>query len=142
MQAELARRFVSLGVLRSALEIFERIELWEEVVQCLGLLARQTEAIEVLRDLLAGRKLEADVMLQQKRIENEASSIPHARFARAREAKLWCLLGDLEPDKCEEHYLKAWDVSQSSSARAARSLGGYYFAVSYTHLTLPTKRIV
>ncbi|WFD38810.1 uncharacterized protein MJAP1_001774 [Malassezia japonica] len=129
MQAELARRFVSLGVLRSALEIFERIELWEEVVQCLGLLARQAEAIEVLRDLLAGRKLEADVMLQQKRIENEASSIPHARFARAREAKLWCLLGDLEPEKCEEHYLKAWDVSQSSSARAARSLGGYYFAM-------------
>ena len=128
MQAELARRFVSLGVLRSALEIFERIELWEEAVQCLGLLGRQSEAIEVLRDLLEGRKLEADVQLQQKRMATAASQVPEARFARARAGKLWCLLGDLEPGKCREHYLRAWEVSQSSSPRAARSLGGYYFA--------------
>lgn len=128
MQAELARRFVSLGVLRSALEIFERVELWEEVVQCLGLLGRQTEAIEVLRDLLEGRKLEADVQLQQKRMANTSNQVRAGRFARARAGKLWCLLGDLEPETCRDHYLRAWEVSQSSSPRAARSLGGFYFA--------------
>ncbi|WFD42993.1 hypothetical protein MPSI1_001644 [Malassezia psittaci] len=128
MQAELARRFVALGVLRSALEIFERIQLWEEVVQCLGLLGRQSEAIEVLRDLLEGRKLEADVQLQQKRIATSASQVSEVRFTRARLGKLWCLLGDLEPEKCQEHYLQAWEASQQSSPRAARSLGGFYFA--------------
>lgn len=129
MQAELARRYVSLGVLRSALEIFERVELWEEVVQCLGLLGRHADATELLHELLSGRKLEADVQLQQKRMASHASTLQPARFARAREAKLWCLLGDLAPDKAEAHYTRAWDVSDASSARAARSLGGMYFAL-------------
>lgn len=130
MQAELARRFVSLGVLRSALEIFEQIELWEDVVQCLGLLGQQEEGIEVVRDLLEGRKTEADVQLQEKRIATAASRVPRTRFVRARAAKLWCLLGDLQPAEAESHYLQAWDVSGSTSARAARSLGGYHFALS------------
>ncbi|KAG1248897.1 hypothetical protein G6F68_013607 [Rhizopus microsporus] len=32
MERELARRFVSLGVLRSAADIFERLEMWEDVI--------------------------------------------------------------------------------------------------------------
>lgn len=143
MQAELARRFVSLGVLRSALEIFERIELWEEVVQCLGMLGRQAEGIEVLQDLLEGRKLEADVQLQQKRIATAASRVSQTRFVRAREAKLWCLLGDLDPEKAHSHYERAWDVSQSSSSRAARSLGGYFFVKqSFSEAILWLRRAV
>ena len=45
-----------------------------------------------------------------------------------REAKLWCLLGDLEPDHAAEHYRKAWITSNETSGRAMRSLGGYHFA--------------
>lgn len=129
MQAELARRYVSLGVLRSALEIFERIELWEDVVHCLGLLGRQEEGIAVVRDLLEGRKTEADVQLQEKRISTSASQVPRTRFVNARAAKLWCLLGDLEPASSAAHYTRAWEVSERRSARAARSLGGYHFAL-------------
>ena len=47
---------------------------------------------------------------------------------RSREAKLWCLLGDLEPDNAVDHYERAWTVSKETSGRAMRSLGGYYFA--------------
>lgn len=129
MQAELARRYATLGVLRSALEIFERIELWEDVVHCLGLLGRQAEGIRVVRDLLDGRKTEADVQLQSRRIDTEASTVPRAVFVRARAAKLWCLLGDLEPASAEAHYLEAWRVSSEHSGRAARSLGAYHFAL-------------
>ncbi|WFD32319.1 hypothetical protein MSPP1_003364 [Malassezia sp. CBS 17886] len=128
MQAELANRFLALGVLRSALEIFERTELWERVVQCLGMLGRQTEAVGVVRDLLAGRKVEADAQLQQKRIASAASAVSPLRFAAAREAQLWCLLGDLEPQDADAHYQQAWSVSRASSARAARSLGALHFA--------------
>ncbi|KAJ7265998.1 hypothetical protein B0H12DRAFT_1100422 [Mycena haematopus] len=46
----------------------------------------------------------------------------------AREAKLWCLLGDLEPEHAAEHYQRAWTVSGQTAGRAMRSLGGYYFA--------------
>ncbi|WFD18788.1 hypothetical protein MCAP1_000999 [Malassezia caprae] len=129
MQAELARRFLSMGVLRSALEVFERVEMWEEVVQCLGLLGRQTEGKEVVRDLLAGHKTEAQARLQEKRIATSASRVPRTHFVRGRLAKLWCLLGDMEPANAEAHYLHAWDVSGGTSSRAARSLGGYHFAL-------------
>lgn len=125
MQAELARRYASLGVLRSALEIYEKIEMWEDVVNCLGLLGRQVEGIEVLTDLLEGRKIEADVKVQQRRLE--ARRAPGTRLAAARAAKLWCLRGDLEPAQAERMYTTAWDVSGGTSSRAARSLGGYYF---------------
>ncbi|WFD34985.1 hypothetical protein MCUN1_001831 [Malassezia cuniculi] len=126
MQAELAQRFTSLGVLRSALEIYEKIELWEDVVHCLGLLGRQTEGIEIVADLLEGRKVEADVKVQQRRLQ--ANHNPGVRLAAARAAKLWCLRGDLEPTQAERLYSRAWEVSGATSSRAARSLGGYYFA--------------
>ncbi|CAD6887136.1 unnamed protein product [Tilletia laevis] len=129
MQSELAKRYASIGVTRSALEIFERVELWEEVVQCLGSLGRQEEGIEVIRDLLAGKKVEADVDIKRRRKGAAAlDSVRAERMAYSREAKLWCLLGDIEPLKCKEHYEQAWETSRRSSARAARSLGGYYFA--------------
>ncbi|TKY88844.1 hypothetical protein EX895_002085 [Sporisorium graminicola] len=138
MQAELARRYASIGVTRSALEIFERIEMWEEVVQCLGMLGRQEEGVEVVRELLKGTKVEADVDVSVRRRKNaagaqqasggsEAQQVMYTRLDRAREAKLWCLLGDLEPSSALAHYSKAWQVSSSSSARAARSLGGVHF---------------
>lgn len=143
MQAELAHRYLSIGVLRSALETYERIEMWEQVVQCLGMLGRHAEGIEVVRDLLSGRKMEAPVQLQAKRIATAASRVPHARFARAHEAKLWCLLGDLEPEHAEEHYARAWEVSGASSARAARSLGAYHFALhAYEHASVWLRRAV
>lgn len=129
MQAELAKRYAALGVVRSALEIFERIELWEEVVQCLGALGRQEEGVEVVRDLLEGRKVEAQVDISRRK---QGSAAPDAatrtRLDTARQAKLWCLLGDLEPVNAFAHYTRAWEVSQGTSARAARSLGGYHFA--------------
>jgi hypothetical protein len=34
LEKELAERLVSIGVLRSALEIYERLEMWNQVVQC------------------------------------------------------------------------------------------------------------
>ncbi|CCF48616.1 uncharacterized protein UHO2_07394 [Ustilago hordei] len=136
MQAELARRYASIGVTRSALEIFERIEMWEEVVQCLGMLGRQEEGVEVVKELLAGKKVEADVEVSVRRRKGgdvggtEAQQVMYKRMDRAREAKLWCLLGDLEPASALAHYSKAWQVSASSSARAARSLGGVHFTAS------------
>ncbi|CBQ68940.1 conserved hypothetical protein [Sporisorium reilianum SRZ2] len=129
MQAELARRYASIGVTRSALEIFERIEMWEEVVQCLGMLGRQEEGVEVVRELLRGTKVEADVSVAVRRRQagSAAQQVMYTRLDRAREAKLWCLLGDLEPSSALAHYSKAWQVSSSSSARAARSLAGVHF---------------
>lgn len=128
MQAELAKRYATLGVLRSALEIYERIELWEEVVQCLGALGRQEEGIDVVKDLLEGRKTEADQVVVNKKTSGLEPTQPRRLINAARKGKLWCLLGDLEPDHAESHYMTGWEVSGHHSSRAARSLGGVAFA--------------
>ncbi|KAI5993589.1 hypothetical protein EDD15DRAFT_2196576 [Pisolithus albus] len=125
MERELALRFLSIGVVKSALEIFERLEMWEEVVKCWQSMERNDKAIAIVRDLLEGRKEEADSVLAK------AKDLPLSRRVSmdiAREAKLWCLLGDLEPDNAIKHYEHAWKLSMETSGRAMRSLGGYYFS--------------
>ncbi|KAG5351342.1 hypothetical protein C0989_006894 [Termitomyces sp. Mn162] len=125
LERELALRFLSLGVVRSALEIFERLEMWEEVVKCWVTLERPEKGISIVRDLLEGRKAEAEEIVLRGKITSAGRREIHDN---AREAKLWCILGDLEPDKAVEHYERAWKISKGSSARAMRALGGYYFA--------------
>ena len=125
MERELALRFLSLGVVKSALEIFERLEMWEEVVKCWQSMERRDKAIAVVRDLLEGRKAEAEVVISR----GKATSNNHRQILdSAREAKLWCLLGDLEPENALKHYNRAWSISKETSGRAMRSLGGYHFA--------------
>lgn len=124
MEHELASRFLTLGVVKSALEIFERLEMWEQVVKCWQSMERADRAIAIVRDLLEGRKEEAEnVILRGKKL-------PSSRYGKLdcmRQAKLWCLLGDLEPDNAVKHYERAWTLSNETSGRAMRSLGGYYF---------------
>ncbi|KAF8211759.1 tetratricopeptide repeat domain 27 [Mycena galopus ATCC 62051] len=126
MEKELATRFLSLGAVRSALDIFERLEMWEEVVKCWQAMERRDMGVGIVRDLLEGRKAEADVVLARGKAGT--TDARRANMDLAREAKLWCLLGDLEPENAAEHYQRAWTVSGQTAGRAMRSLGGYYFA--------------
>ena len=125
MERELALRFLSLGVVKSALDIFERLEMWEEVVKCWQSMERRDRAIVIVRDLLEGRKAEAEIVISR----GKATSRNHRQVLdSAREAKLWCILGDLEPENALEHYNRAWTISRETSGRAMRSLGAYHFA--------------
>ncbi|KAK1228096.1 hypothetical protein PQX77_008867 [Marasmius sp. AFHP31] len=128
MERELAARFISLGVIRSALEIYERLEMWEEVVKCYGSLERPDKGIAIVRDLLEGNKVEADTVISRGKAGTSDPVKRRRVLDTAREAKLWCILGDLEPEKAVEHYKHAWEISNQTSGRAMRSLGGYYFA--------------
>ncbi|KDR84251.1 hypothetical protein GALMADRAFT_87134 [Galerina marginata CBS 339.88] len=130
MEKELAQRFLSLGVVKSALEIFERLEMWEDVVKCYGALEKPEKGVSIVRDLLEGRKEEAEAVISR----GKSSSTPRRQVQDSiREAKLWCLLGDLDPANAEGHYNRAWELSNETSGRAMRSLGGYYFARAKYH---------
>lgn len=122
MQKELAIRFLSIGVVKSALEVFEKLEMWEHVVQCWQSMERPDKGIAIVKELLEGRKAEADVVLSRGRASRTT------KLDVVREAKLWCLLGDMEPENAVRHYTHAWEISNHTSARAVRSLGGYHFA--------------
>lgn len=98
MERELARRFVSLGVIRSAAEIFERLEMWEDVISCYQMLEQPEKAKDILKNLM----------------EKNPNS-----------PKYWCILGDLEAEPA--HWLKSWEISNHRYARAMRSLGSYQY---------------
>ena len=125
MERELAQRYLSLGIIKSALQILERLERWEDVINCYGSLEKQEKGIMIVRDLLEGRKEEADVVLTQGKLGSAAGKLA---AVATHQAKLWCLLGDLEPVNAFDHYKKAWTVSNQTSGRAMRSLGAIYFA--------------
>lgn len=89
---------MSIGVVRSAMEIFERLEHWEDVISCYQMLDEPKKAEQLIRRLL---------------IETPKS------------AKLHCLLGDVTSDP--EQYQKAWDLSGGRFSRAMRSLGAEHY---------------
>ncbi|KAJ2233688.1 hypothetical protein IWW45_003989 [Coemansia sp. RSA 485] len=101
LESELARRFVSLGVIRSALDIFERLEQWDEVIASFVLLGQEEVAERFVQDQLA---------------------------ATPDRPKLWCVLGDLKKDP--DHWRHAWEISGCRYARAMRSLGAYHYEQS------------
>ncbi|KAL2919891.1 hypothetical protein HK105_200808 [Polyrhizophydium stewartii] len=98
LERELGERFVGLGVTRSALEIFERLQMWEDVVSCHIMLEQADKAEAIVRRLL-----------------QESPRSP----------KLLCILGDVRGEI--EHYELAWEYSGRRFARAMRSLGAHYF---------------
>ncbi|XP_065184531.1 tetratricopeptide repeat protein 27-like [Sycon ciliatum] len=96
VERDLAKQLIRLGVVKSALDIFTHLEMWDDVIECLVILGRHGDAERLVRERLDVQETPA----------------------------LWCSLGDLTKDP--EHYLKAWELSSHRSARAQRSLGLMY----------------
>lgn len=107
LEAELAARWIAMGGLRTALEIYERLEMWAEVALCWAATEKEEKARGVVRGVL---------------FRGEEEVVPAPQGA----ARLWCILGDLEGGT--KWYERAWEVSGGRYARAKRSLGRYYFA--------------
>jgi tetratricopeptide (TPR) repeat protein len=97
MMRDLAERYAKLGVVTSAAEIFEELELWDEVVECYRIAGKESKAEEVVRKRLA---------------ENETP-------------RMYAALGDLTKDpKCFERSL---ELSHGKFYDAHVALGKYYF---------------
>ncbi|KAI9032211.1 hypothetical protein DFJ74DRAFT_326425 [Hyaloraphidium curvatum] len=101
LEREVGERWMGLGMAVSALEIFERLHLWEDAIECYQMLEKAKKAEELIR----------------KRLEVSPNS-----------PKLWCLLGDVTGDP--RHWEHAWEISEAANrrfSRAMRSLGRYWF---------------
>ncbi|XP_045445879.1 tetratricopeptide repeat protein 27 [Melitaea cinxia] len=94
---QLADLYLSLGLVKAALNEYQALQLWEDVIVCYTLLQLRHKAAEVIQ--------------QQINIKPTV--------------KLYCLLGDATDDvTC---YAKAWEFSNCKSSRAQRHWGNYLF---------------
>ncbi|CAH0518420.1 unnamed protein product [Peronospora belbahrii] len=97
LKRDLAERYFKLGILGSAVEICEELEMWDDVVKCYQILDKPMRAEKLVRERL------------------EVAPTPF----------MWVTLGDLTQDP--SHYETSWRLSKQRFARAKRSLGRYYF---------------
>ncbi|KAF2262175.1 TPR-like protein [Lojkania enalia] len=123
LEAELAARWVSVGGLRSALEIYERLEMWAEAALCWAATEKEDKARNIVRRQLfhATNNNDDTADLEEEKWQGATRDPPPAEGPR-----LYCLLGDIDMDP--SMYEKAWEVSGKRYARAQRSLGRQYFA--------------
>ena len=125
LEAELASRWVSLGGLRSALDIYQRLEMWAEAALCWAATEREDKARSVVRRQLfhATNGDSEDEPAEDEKWEG-APRDP----APLEAPRLYCILGDI--DSSPEMWEKAWEVSNNRYARAQRSLGRHYIAAN------------
>ncbi|KAH7084203.1 hypothetical protein FB567DRAFT_528575 [Paraphoma chrysanthemicola] len=123
LEAELAARWVHIGGLRSALEIYERLEMWAEAALCWAATEKEDKARRVMRKQLfhATKGSDEDVDSDSETWEGPARDPPPTEAPR-----FYCILGDIDKDLTM--YEKAWEVSGNRYARAQRSLGQHYIA--------------
>ncbi|KAG7400034.1 Tetratricopeptide repeat domain 27 [Phytophthora boehmeriae] len=107
LKRDLAERYFKLGVLGSAVEICEELEMWDDVVKCYQLLDKPMRAEKLVRERL------------------EIAPTPF----------MWVTLGDLTQDPA--HYETSWTLSKQRFARAKRSLGRHYFEQGDPEAAIP-----
>jgi len=122
LEAELAARWVNLGGLRSALEIYERLEMWPEAALCWAATDRDDKARKVVRKQLFHSTNGDD---QHAEEDTEMWKGPSREPPPADGPRLYCILADI--DKDPSLFEKAWEVSNGRYARAQRSLGKHYY---------------
>ncbi|CAM9795296.1 unnamed protein product, partial [Phaeothamnion confervicola] len=98
LKRDLATRYAQLGVLISAAQLFESLEMWDEVVEC----------------------------YHQAQQVGRAEAVVRGRLARAETPQMWAALGDLTQDAA--CYERAWELSGGRLARAQTALGRLRFA--------------
>ncbi|XP_063359197.1 tetratricopeptide repeat protein 27 [Cydia amplana] len=94
---QLADLYLSLGLVKAALEEYQRLQLWEDVIVCYTMLQLRHKAAEVI----------------QQQIDIQPT------------VKLYCLLGDATDDV--SWFEKAWEFSGHRSSRAQRHWGNFLF---------------
>ncbi|KAL6708048.1 hypothetical protein ACN47E_003482 [Coniothyrium glycines] len=123
LEAELAARWVHIGGLRSALEIYERLEMWAEAALCYAATEKEDKARKMIRRQLFHATDGNDDHVD---MEAETWEGPAREPAPAEAPRYYCILGDIDNDLAM--YERAWQVSGNRYARAQRSLGQRYIS--------------
>ncbi|KAG9197446.1 hypothetical protein G6514_001580 [Epicoccum nigrum] len=123
LEAELASRWVHIGGLRSALDIYERLEMWAEAALCYASTDKEDKARRMIRRQLFHATNGDDATAD---FDSESWEGAPRDPSPAEAPRFYCILGDLDDDMAM--YEKAWEVSGKRYARAQRTLGQRYIS--------------
>ena len=98
LSKEMAIFYKKLGLINSALEIYLRLQMWTEVIECYQVLDKKDQAETLIRERLAIKET----------------------------AELYCSLGEVTNEI--EHFEKAIEFSKGKSAKGYRMLAKHQFA--------------
>lgn len=90
MDIALAKRYMSLGYVKTAIEVYERLNLWADAALCYALIGQESYGLKIL-----------DRHLEQ-----------HPTDARS-----WSIKGDIT--QCPQFWQKAWDVGRYAPSKRA-----------------------
>eukprot|EP00898_Chlorokybus_atmophyticus_P000161 jgi/Chlat1/1145/Chrsp112S01622 len=93
LHKELGEQLLASGNVGSALQIFELLELWDNLIECYRMLGKTAQCMTLVKERLA---------------------------VSPDEPRLWCALGTLTRD--DSHFVTAWEKSNKRYARAQRLL--------------------
>lgn len=96
VERELGHLLRKIGAVKAALDMYLRLHMWEDVIQCYQALGRQEKAEKTIRQQLAVQETPS----------------------------LYCYLGDVLQDL--QYYEKAWQLSSGRYARAQRAMAYYH----------------
>jgi len=119
--------FASLGAFKTALDIFERREMFEEAVQCLINLGRIDDAQSVVVTQLERFPEDAKLICVHGDVKKVIweGTYQQQNHQQVNQSVQDCpLFKDVE-----ETYLRAWSVSGNRLAKAQRSLGSLYYMI-------------
>jgi tetratricopeptide (TPR) repeat protein len=107
IEEQLADLMISLGLVKGALDVYLKIQKWDNVITCYAMLQLRHKAAEVIK----------------QELEKHPTT------------KLYCLLGDTTDDvSC---YEQAWNFSKRRSGLAQSHWGNYYFNKSEYESAIP-----
>ena len=112
--------FAGLGAFKTALDIFERREMFEEAVQCLINLGRIEDAESVVNGQLEKFPDDPKLVCVQGDVKRVLWERKYHRNDPDTEAAFKLV---------EDTYLRAWSVSGNRLAKAQRSLGSLYYVL-------------
>ncbi|KAI5287753.1 hypothetical protein KEM54_005767 [Ascosphaera aggregata] len=131
LEAELASRWVSVGGLRTALEIYERLQMWAEVALCYAATEREDKARMTIRRQLFQQRTRTNEHRTEEitsfKAGGEEEELPLSELPPDA-ARLFCILGDIDSEI--KYYERAWDVSNHRFARAQRSIARWHLSQS------------
>lgn len=107
VEAQMCAIMISLGMIKTALDTYLRLQMWDEVIACYTQLEMRHKASEII----------------QQELEKKPT------------VTLYCLMGDATDDVA--YYERAWEFSERRSGRAQRHWGNFYFAKKQFEEAIP-----